>query len=131
MNLNSNASIHFSLTRLQTCARDEFDMDVLFIFECCFGGVDAMPAIIFTQHSSTKKMETIAAGEGKIWVGTPLDFSRRFAEALDSNKDARTVEEIFSGIKSEVGTDREYPTAPGSYRRDCGQQSIVLQPLKR
>ena len=131
--------LSFDLTRLQQLARDKYDSDFLFVFECCESGggpnvgMDPPSAALLASPKS-QIIETLGAGVA-IYIGDDnTDFSRRLAHNLSSDTGPTSVRERFKQIDTgeslwdRTGTVRcpgthmlEYPTN--------GSASIVLQPV--
>lgn len=94
--------------------------DFLFFMECCDGDVDDLPPLEggIPDFESNKIMETLAAGEGPIYIdGESSDFSQQYAEQLEY--------EWRNWMTFSVRKRLEL-TGLGFCRRNAGKGSIVL-----
>lgn len=137
---DETGNLSFSLTVLENEFRDHCGRcDVLTILECCYGDFEhdvAAPTEeeeVYVPVKDWKTMETLAAGNGEIYIDMGRegseDFLQRLARDLMDHQEGWTVQERADRIQKD-GWD-----SPGSYRRIDEREgeddvSIVLAPMR-
>lgn len=133
-----DSSFEFDLTRLQQVARDRYESDFLFYFECCESGgrpnvgMDS-PAPALLASPKAQIIETLGAGITVHANGSEKDWGKRFEMNLYHDTEPKTVGERHCEIATgESLWTNPPPWAPGTYQLEYppnGTASIVLQPV--
>lgn len=135
VNSEHDNRLEFDITELQELARDTlYRSDCLFVLECCDSDFDGTAPTDIPDETGTTleeeranslmRMETMTAGVGGIDIDLGSEnYVRRLARAMRQLKQPTTVESIAASIEAPD------TYCEGYYRRDSGDESIVLWPL--
>ncbi|KAK3684427.1 hypothetical protein LTR37_020300 [Vermiconidia calcicola] len=128
---DEEATMQFSLTRLQDEARNASNADVLCIFECCqasHNGLSDEP--LPADFKVTKKMETLGSGMGPTCLeACELDFTRRLAKNLIDDVGPTSVWSRSQAIAQRIEEEKSRNHAEVDDRDEVGNGSILLYPV--